>query len=162
MGQAAPHFRGKNHNHQLCIRQAINAAKTVCEHNEVRFTPLRQRVLEIIWDSHQPIVAYDILKVLRQEKQNAEPPTVYRALEFLAENRLIHKIESLNAFTGCNHPEKGHIGQFLICGQCGEVAEMEENEVSSLIRTKAEQHGFKVEDQTIEITGLCPVCAEQS
>ena len=146
------------HNHADCVNNALAKARMVCDKNGVRLTPQRSRILEIVWNSHQPILAYEVLRILRQEKINAEPPTVYRALDFLLENCLIHKIESLNAYIGCNHADRQHVSQFLICTQCKEVTEVDSNIMGKAISDIAGQQQFTVEHQTIEISGLCHDC----
>ena len=151
-------FPTKNHNHEKCIDVALNKAISICDEQEVRFTPIRQRVLTLLWSSHKPMGAYELLDKIRLEKKNAEAPTVYRALEFLLEQHLIHKIESLNAYVGCRFPEKSHISQFFICTQCNEFAELENTDIHQAISQQAAQSGFKVAEQTIEISGLCPKC----
>jgi len=151
-------FRPNRHNHNSCITSAMQRADSICQQKGVRFTRIRKRVLELIWASHRPVLAYDLLKLLRQEKHNAEPPTIYRALDFLLENRLVHKIESLNAYVGCHQPQHKHIGQFLICTDCDQVAELDDAELKQMIESKAARTGFVVTHQTVEITGRCPVC----
>src|SRR5262249_40395465 len=89
------------HDHRHCIDDALSRAETVCAERGARMTPLRRRVLELVWDSHAPIGAYAIMDLLRAaDDRAAAPPTVYRALEFLLDQGLVHKIESLNAFVG--------------------------------------------------------------
>ncbi|NKB77096.1 MAG: transcriptional repressor [Gammaproteobacteria bacterium] len=151
-------FQDIKHNHKICVAKALSRAKEVCHKNSVRFTDQRRRVLEIIWHSHKPILAYDILRKLRQEKDNAEPPTVYRALDFLLNNHLIHRIESLNAYIGCDYSGEQHISQFLICVACKQITEMEDEEVALLITQKALDNGLQAKHQTVEVMGLCPNC----
>ncbi len=86
------------------------------------------------------------------------PPTVYRALEFLLAQGLIHRIESLNAYVGCVHPDGAHGGQFLICTGCGATAEVHDPRVDAAVARRAEELGFAVARKTIEIAGLCPPC----
>lgn len=149
----------RHHNHRACIRQAVRAAENVCQQNSLRFTGIRRRVLELIWSNHQPITAYNLLKNLRQEKHNAAAPTIYRALDFLVENNLAHRIESLNAFVGCDRPKDAHHSQFMICSQCQQVAELDEATlIADAIGKQARQIGFRVEKQTVEIMGVCPTC----
>jgi len=125
----------------------------------LRLTALRRRVLELVWQSHKPLGAYDILAVLSdQDGRRAAPPTVYRALDFLLENGLVHRIASLNAFIGCNHPEHAHQGQFLICRECHVALELEQPAISQAIVQSAADVGFKVEGQTVEVVGLCSAC----
>lgn len=153
-------FPGKGHDHQSCIDEALEAAERVCRDRQLRFTPIRRRVLELVWSRHAPIGAYEILDALRDDQRRAAPPTVYRALEFLVENGFVHKIESLNAFVGCGHPDDDHVAQFLICGNCRQVGELEDPEIAALISKKAAGVGFDVSRQTIEIQGLCRNCAD--
>lgn len=152
-------FPGEGHDHGSCIAEALDAAERVCRERQLRFTPIRRRVLELVWSRHAPIGAYEILDALRDDQRNAAPPTVYRALEFLVENGFVHKIESLNAFVGCGHPDDDHVAQFLICGECRQVGELEDPEIAALIARKAARVGFGVTRQTIEIEGLCRNCA---
>jgi Fur family zinc uptake transcriptional regulator len=153
-----PSFYNRRHDHNACISSAMIKAQQICEEKEIRFTRIRKRILELIWTSHKPVLAYDLLRKLRREKGNAEPPTVYRALDFLLENQLIHKIESLNAYVGCYFPDKKHLSQFLICSTCDQVAEIEDTDVNQVITQQAARSGFQVDQQTVEITGLCPTC----
>ncbi len=114
-----------NHDHKHCVEDAVAAAERLCAAKDLRFTPLRRRVLELVWSSHKPVGAYALLDQLRDEDLGSAPPTVYRALDFLIENGLIHRIERMNAFVGCSHPGEAHRGFFLICGDCGNAEELE-------------------------------------
>ena len=131
----------------------------LCAQKGLRLTALRRRVLELVWQSHKPLGAYDILAVLsEQDGRRAAPPTVYRALDFLLDNGLVHRISSLNAFVGCSHPEQPHQGQFLICRQCHAAIELDQDDISAAIVRSAASVGFSVESQTVEIVGLCASC----
>ncbi|MCY4125589.1 MAG: transcriptional repressor, partial [Pseudomonas sp.] len=88
------------------------------------------------------------------------PPTVYRALDFLLENGLVHRIASLNAFIGCSHPEHTHQGQFLICRLCHIAIELEQASISDAIVGSARHVGFTVENQTVEVVGVCSNCKD--
>ncbi|TWI56555.1 Fur family zinc uptake transcriptional regulator [Pseudomonas duriflava] len=149
------------HDHSRCVAHALGEAETLCARSGVRLTDLRRRVLELVWQSHKPLGAYDILGVLsEQDGRRAAPPTVYRALDFLLENGLVHRIASLNAFVGCNHPGHAHQGQFLICRQCHVAVEIEQSTIESAIQTSARDIGFTVEGQTVEVVGLCSTCRD--
>lgn len=151
------------HDHSHCVHHALAEAESICERQGLRLTPLRKRVLELVWQSHKPLGAYDILAVLSEsDGRRAAPPTVYRALDFLLENGLVHRIASLNAFVGCSHPEHAHQGQFLICRTCHAAIELENAEISSAIVNSAAGVGFAVESQTVEAVGLCSGCREQA
>lgn len=151
-------FRESNHRHARCLQAALGKAESACAARGLRLTRLRRRVLELVWGSHEPVKAYEILDRLRAERRGAAPPTVYRALDFLRAEGFVHKIESLNSFVGCGEPGHRGSGQFLICRDCGEVAEIDDSEIITLITAKAIQLGFAIERQTIEVKGLCSDC----
>ena len=153
-------FSDAAHDHQVCVDSALDEAAGLCAKRGVRLTPLRRRVLELIWGGHQPMGAYAILDVLRGENRKAAPPTVYRALEFLAAHRLIHRIESLNAYIGCVQPDRPHAGQFLICQSCGTTAELDDAGIVAAVGRGARRLGFEALHQTVEVAGLCPECKD--
>lgn len=157
-GRVLAPFRPERHNHARCITDALEVAERQCARDGLSFTPLRRRVLELVWSSHGPIGAYDVLDGLRKERRRAAPPTVYRALDFLMTSGLIHRIESLNAYVGCGDPRRRHGGQFLICRDCGSVAELNDKGISRAVSRMAGTVGFSVDEQTVEITGQCPRC----
>ena len=115
-------------------------------------------MLELVWQGHSAVKAYDLLEVLGREDGSAKPPTVYRALDFLIAHGLVHRLESLNAFVGCPQPEAPHEGQFLICGACGWVGEFEAPEIQAAIAEQATGRGFAVDQQTVEVRGTCRTC----
>ncbi len=155
-------FKKTSHVHQQCTDEALAAAEDTCNSRGVRLTKLRRRVLELVWSSHEPVKAYDILDILRDEHSGSAPPTVYRALEFLQEEGMVHKIESLNAYAGCGAPDHNHASQFLICQSCGAAAEMNDIEIRNLIADKAADMGFKIDKEIIEIKGVCLQCSNKS
>lgn len=151
-------FAPPGHDHALCVDDALAAAERQCGAKGARLTEQRRRVLELIWKSHAPVGAYTLLDRLREEGVRAQPPTVYRALEFLVENGLIHRIESLNAYVGCADPDESHVGQFLICTGCQSAAELDDPGIGSAIAARTKEMGFSVTRATVEIAGLCPNC----
>ena len=153
-------FMSGEHDHKACISAAIACADKVCVKRNQRFTALRKRVFELVWRQHKPIRAYDVLEELQKDGR-AAPPTVYRALDFLLNLGLIHRIESLNAYVGCTKPEREHQGHFLICTECLCYAELNSPEIKAAIISSAQKTGFEVQHHTIEIMGLCPKCKEK-
>ena len=149
------------HDHQQCVSDALALAEQVCERNGARLTVLRKRVLELVWQSHRPMGAYDLLETLaREDDRRPAPPTVYRALDFLQEHGLVHRIASLTAFIGCASPEHNHQGHFLICRNCRVAIELDQSLIQPTIHRVAELQGFTVEAETVEISGLCAHCQE--
>ena len=153
-------FLSDEHDHRHCIANALEDAKTICSERAARLTPVRQRVLEIIWQSHRPLGAYAILEVLAGEGHSPAPPTVYRALEFLLTHGLVHRLSSLNAFIGCARPGHPGAGQFLLCTACGTAAELNDTGIERAIERSAGTEGFTSHVHTVEISGLCPHCRD--
>ena len=143
-------------------RWALLQAETVCRQRGVRFTALRRRVLEILWSHALPLGAYAILDVLRHDGRQGAPPTVYRALDFLLEQGLIHRLASLNVFIGCRQPGAHHSGQFFICQTCGQVDELSNRRVEETLRAEAMGRDFEVLAQTVEVLGRCPTCRKEA
>lgn len=151
-------FKKDGHNHGRCIDSAMETAADVCSQRGARLTDLRRRVLELIWQNHQPVGAYELLEILKSERHNAQPPTIYRALDFLLDLGLIHRIESLNAYVGCSAPDTSHPSQFLICSNCRAAAEISDSRLDKAIAGLANDAGFSIVHRTVEVEGLCPNC----
>jgi Fur family zinc uptake transcriptional regulator len=151
-------FLSIKHNHKSCVQEAVARAEEICIARNERFTAIRKKVLELVWSSHKPVKAYDLLVQLADFHERPAPPTVYRALDFLREVGLVHKIQSMNAYVGCGEPHRDHQGQFLICEGCGTVAELDDENITSRIDQNAKKIGFKVNDETVEVLGLCRLC----
>jgi len=147
------------HNHAHCINDALAAARQICEQRGTRLTPQRLQILELVWQSHKPLGAYALMDQLAQmATRTVAPPTVYRALEFLLEQGLIHRIHALNAYIGCPAPKHQHQSHFLLCRDCGIAVEMVQPALVQHINNSAQAAGFSVVSQALEVMGLCPDC----
>src|SRR5580658_1298 len=155
---AASPFRTASHDHGSCVDAALDRAAQLCAARGARLTPLRRQVLKLVWRGHEAAGAYAVLEGLRRSHPGAAPPTVYRALDFLIEHGLIHRIESLNAYVGCPQPERPHASQFLICGRCSATAELDDPAIAGAVLRRAGALGFAVAQQTVEVRGFCPRC----
>ena len=145
------------HDHDVCIQTALSAAEAACAAQSLRLTPVRRRVLEILLEAHEAMGAYDVLARLDAENLGSKPPVAYRALSFLVDAGLAHRIERLNAFVACTHPGADHDPAFLICNSCGTVAE---GEAQDTLAPSAEAVGFAIERTVVEATGICPACQD--
>ncbi len=141
-------------NHQ----NLINKAREFCEGRGVRFTALREKVYSILLQRKDAVGAYDLLDELKLTEDSAKPATVYRALEFLLEMGLVHKLESDNKFIACHHFGCSHPVQFLICDDCGNVQEIQSDGLQDKLDKQARSVGFIVTRQTIEAHGRCSLC----
>jgi len=87
------------------------------------------------------------------------PITVYRALDFLMENGLVHRIESRNAYLACAHDhDAAAMVAFLICERCGSVGEIPAAPVAQSLNAAARASGFAPKLSVVEITGTCAHC----
>ena len=129
------------------------AARTCAEHG-AQLTELRRVVMGLVLEADGPLTAYQLLDRLKEIRKGAVPPTIYRSLDFLIEQGLIHKIERLNAFIPCADAEHNHHDvQFLICRNCGTVAEIEDPAVSQALEQAAEKKGFHPKNVMVELDG---------
>lgn len=141
------------------METALEQAEKVCQENDARLTEVRKHVLELIWAGHEPVKAYDLLSDLQKSDPAAKPPTIYRALDFLLEQGLIHKLHRLNAYVGCAHPEEKKPCFFLICTNCHAVTESYDDAYQKLIAKASKSYHFKPQAMTFEVEGLCQQCA---
>lgn len=149
------------HDHNLCIQQALEEAAHICQNRQQRLTPIRKLVLQLIWQSHKPLGAYDLLPALAAAGFNSAPPTVYRALDFLREQGLAHRINSLNAYIGCSHPAQTCHNSFLICIRCQSAVELESVDITQAVHQHVQAMGFKVVSENLEVAGICPSCQQE-
>jgi Fur family zinc uptake transcriptional regulator len=162
------------------LEPALDRASMACARRGAQLTELRRQVLRLVLAAEQPVSAYVLLDRLRAERPGAAPPTVYRALDFLQEQGLIHKVERLNAFVGCaeaGHHDHGHdhhacgpecdvpVGhphQFLICRRCGATQEISDAAVIAAVTAATARAGFAALHATVEVEGICGRCGAEA
>ena len=143
------------------LSHVLERAEALCRERGARLTEQRKAVLRLLCVSEKPLSAYDLLERMRGVVRNPAPPTVYRALHFLLEQGLVHKLESLNAYAGCAHPDHPHASQFLICDDCGEVAEVEDPSVARSLKAAGNEVGFRTRRPVVELLGTCAQCSSE-
>ena len=142
-------------------RERVALAVSICEGRGERMTELRKRVLELLWASGRPTGAYELIEALAlKDLRPVAPTTVYWALEFLMGQGLVSRIESLNAYLPCVHPERDHDCLFFICNGCRASVELEDPRVEGLLAEDAAVLGFVAMRRTVEVQGTCARCAE--
>jgi Fur family transcriptional regulator, zinc uptake regulator len=153
-------FPAPDHDHGRCATAAIAHAEELCTARAQRLTPMRRHVLEALLASHRPLGAYEIIERLADPGRPA-PITVYRALDFLRDNGLVHRIESRNAFVACVHNHADNdIVVFFLCERCGAVGEAPGGAVAETLKASARAVGFAPKSPVIEIAGICAHCRE--
>ncbi|MDO8878899.1 MAG: transcriptional repressor [Pseudolabrys sp.] len=156
-------FPTPGHDHDRCATDAIAHAEATCAAHKEKLTPTRRRVLEALLASHAPLGAYELIDRLADDgaKEGGRPApiTIYRALDFLREQGLVHRIESRNAFIACAHNhDSGDPVVFLICEKCGSVGEAASAAVADTIKSASRAAGFTPKTPVIEISGVCAHC----
>lgn len=155
-----PERGNPGHEHSRCIKDALMDAERVCQNRGANLTPIRRQVLEIIWQGHHPVKAYEIIENFGGTAHATQPPTVYRALDFLMENGLVHRIESQNAFVGCSRPITAHKANFFICESCHRASEIDSARLEASFEQLAKENSFQIKHKTVEIYGLCSNCRD--
>src|ERR1700744_669600 len=159
MTAAKPTFPAPDHDHGRCAADALSHAERVCKERAQKFTPIRRQVLQALLSSHRPRGAYEVIDELAKSMPRPAPITVYRALEFLMANGLVHRIESRNAYLACAHDHDATtIIAFLICEQCASVGEIPAAPVAQGLNAAARASGFAPKMSVVEITGTCAHC----
>src|SRR5205085_4008382 len=154
-------FPSPDHDHDRCSADALAHAEAVCGKRGERLTPMRRQVLEALAASHKPLGAYELIELVGAAGPRPAPITIYRALDFLTAQGLVHRIESRNAFLACinNHASDAPV-VFLICEHCGRVGEAPSAAVAASLNAAAKSAGFTPKAPVIEITGVCAHCRE--
>jgi Fur family zinc uptake transcriptional regulator len=159
MTPTKPAFPPPDHDHDRCAADAITHAERVCRERGQKFTPIRRQVLQALLSSHRPLGAYEVIDELAKTMPRPAPITVYRALDFLMTNGLVHRIESRNAYLACAHDhDQASLVAFLICERCGSVGEIPALPVAQSLSAAARASGFAPKLSVVEITGTCAHC----
>jgi Fur family transcriptional regulator, zinc uptake regulator len=131
---------------------------------ELRITHLRKDVLSILLSAKKPLTAYEILASLKKKRPNAEPPTVYRVLDYLLEKKLIHKIQASNQYICCSHLtnfKAQYHGILFLCDLCAQAFEFIEEGLRPFIEKLSSKRHFEVSNSLIEIKGICQKCLKK-
>ena len=162
----------------VSLDTTLDRAAAQCARRGAQLTELRRQVLRLVLEAEQPVGAYALLDRLKGLRSGAAPPTVYRALDFLLEQGLIHKVERLNAYLGCVEAGQGgghahgaedghqhhhdHPHQFLICRNCGVTAEISDPAITAALASASAEAGFALHWATVEAEGVCADCARSA
>ena len=134
-------------------------AEARCAEQGARLTPARLAAYAELLASGRPLSAYELIARLEQrEERKIAPLTVYRHLDFLMGVGLVHRLESTQSYLPCDHPERAHESQYLLCNSCGHVDELESKPLGNLLEKMADQRGFQPETAMVEVKGLCENC----
>ncbi len=155
----AARFPPRDHDHGVCVSDALGRAKARCLELGVKWTALREQVFRHIARSHKPISAYDLIESLASDGKRLAPVSVYRILDVLQGAGLVHRLESRNAFFACM-TEHASIPQTVtfLCTGCERVAEASAADAFRAIGLAARTSGFSARSTVIEVSGVCAEC----
>jgi len=140
------------------VAAQLETAQALCESRGSRLTPIRRRVLEILLEQGRSVKAYELLELIRDDQAAAAPPTVYRALEFLVEEGLVHRLDAINAWAACHDAGGQPHDLLVVCTSCGSVAELSDPDLTRSLAEKVAQAGFRLSGHETELRGLCEAC----
>ena len=149
-----PPLAFESHDHRTCQKAALDCAEGL------RLTNWRRKVLEILLEQHRSLGAYEILERLGDDDSKPKPPTAYRALDYLVEHGLAHRIEKMNAYVACAQPGACDRAGFFFCKRCHTVAEVQCDGAESDLMRVAATSGFTAEQTVIEVEGICADCQD--
>lgn len=141
-------------------QSALREAEAACRARGARLTDMRRQVLEILYETHRPLGAYDLVEALASRtKRRIAPITVYRAVDFLLQQGFVHRLETKSAFVACpRRHQPGDVVVFLLCETCGGVDEASAPAVDSALGKVLKDVRFAPRSQVVEIAGLCAHC----
>ena len=145
-----------------------SSADAFCARRGLRLTRVRRMVLNFLLNAKMPVKAYDILDALRHEAPKAlTPASIYRSLDYLLQEGLVHRVGTLNAYVACAETcaktcNQRHAPVFmLVCPGCRKSKEISDPSLYQAIFATMQRQGFQLQGDTVELTGICPGCAQQ-
>ena len=136
----------------------VEDAGALCRARGRRFTPQRRILLDRLLAAGCPLTAYALLDLVRPHDAAITSASVYRSLDFLIGMGFVHRLDSTRSFIACDHPDHPHAGHFLICRECGTVVEADDRRIAQATENLGERHGFRLDQRTVELTGVCGTC----
>ncbi|OZI62940.1 Fur family transcriptional regulator [Bordetella genomosp. 11] len=143
------------------IGAQLDVAEALCAQRGRRLTPIRRKVLELLLRHGRSLKAYDLLEAMRAVHPGAAPPTVYRALDFLMDEGLVHRLDAVNAWIACHDAGGAHHDLLVVCTGCGAVAEVSDPAMSRQLEERVARTGFALNSHETEIRALCPACQQK-
>jgi Fur family zinc uptake transcriptional regulator len=144
--------------HKSCIKLLDSKITLINKEKKLNITESRKYIYDVIAGSHKMIKAYEILAIIAKKNPSIKPPTIYRAINFLIENNLVHKINCTNSYIACFNKNLTQMCFFLICKKCKNVTESYNNKLSELLLNTIKKNNFFLKDANLEINGICNNC----
>lgn len=141
------------------IDARLALAQVCCGQRGARFTPLRLAVLRLLLlREGRFMTAYELLAGVRETHGPVQAMTIYRVLEFLIDQRLVLRLDTVNGYVACEHTAQGGHRIFAICIRCGRVSEIQAEAVHDMLKEEMARVGFTMEEDRTEIRAACGSC----
>ena len=146
-----------HHHHQEPTGDKLaDAARATLESRSEQWTPMRAAIFDALAAEDKPVSAYDIADTVSKARgKRVAPNSVYRILDLFVANNIAMRVESANAYIANAHPGCQHDCIFLVCDQCGQVTHIDDDPITSALRTAARKAGFSPARAVIEMRGTC-------
>lgn len=149
------------------VQKIIDHAELHCKNNGARLTKKRKQILSVLLISEKALSAYELVDFCKSEFGESIPAmSVYRILNFLQDESLVHKLNLANKYVACSHITCDHaheVPQFLICGQCQKVKEISISKAFiQKLKRNVQEAGFQLVSPQLEMNCLCESCSEQA
>ncbi len=149
------------------VESIINHAERQCKSHGARLTDKRKQVLTGLLQSEKALSAYELADYFTKELDQSIPAmSIYRILEFLQQEQLVHKLNLANKYIACSHITCEHehaVPQFLICNKCQKVKEISINKAMiDDLQQNVENAGFHLASPQLEMNCVCESCSEKS
>ena len=143
------------------VSAQLSLAEDLCAQSGRRLTPIRRKVLELLLQQEgRSLKAYELLEAMRNIHPGSAPPTVYRALDFLVDAGLIHRLDAVNAWIACHDAGGAPHDLLVVCTHCGAVAEISDPVMSARLADRVALAGFRPTSHETEIRALCAKCQD--
>lgn len=149
-----------NHKHHEHAGEALaGAAQRALERSGEQWTAMRACIFAALASFDKPASAYDIAEaVSKAEGRRVAANSVYRILDLFVGANLARRVESSNAYLANAHPDCLHDCIFLVCDTCGQTTHLDDDVITSSVRSVARAAGFFPERPVIEVRGKCADC----
>ena len=121
-----------------------------------RMTPQRLAILHVLRHEGTHLSPAEVYKQARKEVPGLTEPTVYRTLEFLADNALVRP--SYSSTGHLTYEIAGSDHHHIICRNCSAEIEVEHTLLESLYRKLETASGYRSIDSHVTFFGVCPDC----
>lgn len=137
--------------------QLVDALRT----KGFRITKIRQAMIEALVAASQPVSAPQLLEQVSLKHPSVNKTTIYRELDFLADNRILSEIDILDGMKRYEILHPNHHHHHLVCTSCRDIqcVEVPHHDLHTLEGKIQQTHNFTVQSHVLEFFGLCKKCS---